>query len=170
MIRLLCSSWSSGPRHSNPRFGLRLRIWRSDIGRLFCGASCVAASNSQTVIAVPRPARSLVSIDPKGPHDHSSRDPCASRNPCALASGRFSQCNRAPSVVVTPQVVPHSHQNRQTFLVGLGEVREFFHGMSRFRVVANSLCRLQRIGGIACGRTNQRVRTTKPGIKGGEHQ
>ena len=31
------------------------------------------------------PAVSLVSIHPKGPHDHSSRDPCA------LAWGRFSQ-------------------------------------------------------------------------------
>jgi hypothetical protein len=69
-----------------------------------------------------------------------------------------------------PQIVPRSHQNRQTSLVGLGEVSEFFHGMSRFRMVSNSLCRLQRIGGIAGGRTNGRARTTKPGIKGGEHQ
>jgi hypothetical protein len=34
---------------------------------------------------VPRPAISLVSINPKGPHDHPSRDPCA------LASGWLSQ-------------------------------------------------------------------------------
>src|SRR6266446_3779366 len=34
---------------------------------------------------VPRPAISLFSINPKGPHDHPSRDPCA------LASGRVSQ-------------------------------------------------------------------------------
>jgi hypothetical protein len=39
-----------------------------------------------------------------------------------------------------------------------------------FELVASSLCRLERIGGLAFGRANGRLRRTEPGIEGREHQ